>query len=90
MQNTPILSPGEPGPPTDPFGPRFVTCSNSRRQDGEGEAGELRAVGTACREDSGGQRASWTDLNSQSQEQGSQHPEPHPGGGGTWAIHLPS
>lgn len=52
------------------------------------EAGELRAVGTAHREDSGGQRESWTDLNSQSQEQASQRPEPHPGGGGTWAIHL--
>lgn len=48
----------------------------------KGETGELRAVGTARGEDSGGQRESWTDLNSQSQEQASQRPEPRPVGAG--------
>lgn len=55
----------------------------------EGEARELRTVSKVRREESGGQRESWTDPNSQSQEQASQRPESCPGGGGTWAIRLP-
>lgn len=55
----------------------------------KGEAGELRAASTACREELGGQRESWTDPNSQCQEQVSQRPESCPGRGGTWAIRLP-
>lgn len=55
----------------------------------KGEARQLRAVSKVRREESGGQRESWTDPNSQSQEQASQRRESCPGGGGTWAIRLP-
>lgn len=55
----------------------------------KGEARQLRAVSKVRREESGGQRESWTDPNSQSQEQSSQRRESCPGGGGTWAIRLP-